>query len=338
MSGSRVGCSSIDGKHEFVGGERISEERPCGSDKVRRVPDDVARKLRELAERYETAEFSDGDPSCVLKRYSTVADVECAAFIAAVLAFGRRDQFLPKIACIFEEADRHGGPEKWLRSGSYASFGAGAAICEGACACSATSFGAGSVPATLTASDKRRAANAKFYRFYSYSDMTALFARLHEILEKHGTLGNCVKTLYESAPAAPQTDSTAASRAQTERRSLPQTPAERLLFALEAAFSGCRIVPQGKTSAAKRLCMFLRWMVRRDSPVDTGLWSWAQPKDLIIPLDTHVLQESVKMGLLPEKASATLKTALTLTAELKEIWPDDPCRGDFALFGLGVGQ
>ncbi len=262
--------------------------------KVRRVPEETARKLRELAERYETADFSDGDPSFILKRYTAVADVECSAFVAAVLAFGRRDQFIPKIESIFAEADRHGGPEKWLRSGSYASFGA-------------------------NAGDK------KFYRFYSFNDMTALFARLAEILENHGTLGNCVKTLYECAQPAP-----------VGKRNLPSTPAERLLFTLEAAFSGCRIVPQGKTSAAKRLCMFLRWMVRRDSPVDTGLWRWFQPKDLIIPLDTHVLQESVKMGLLPEKAGTTLKTALTLTSELKEIWPDDPCKGDFALFGLGV--
>ena len=343
------------------------------SNKVRRVPEicatprisaDVARKLRELAERYETAEFSDGDPSCVLKRYTAVADVECAAFIAAVLAFGRRDQFLPKIASIFEEADRHGGPEKWLRSGNFRSFGAvsdsvGAASCEGAGASSCSTRAVScATSATASTADKKHVGtdggdssgktgthdgDKKFYRFYSYSDMTALFARLHDILEEYGTLGNSVKTLYERAPAAEcaslQADSTTAHREQpapTERRSLPQTPAERLLFALEAAFSGCRVVPQGKTSAAKRLCMFLRWMVRRDSPVDTGLWSWAQPKDLIIPLDTHVLQESVKMGLLPEKAGATLKTALTLTSELKEIWPDDPCRGDFALFGLGV--
>ena len=257
--------------------------------KVRRVPEETARKLRELAERYETADFSDGDPSFILKRYTAVADVECSAFVAAVLAFGRRDQFIPKIESIFAEADRHGGPEKWLRSGSYASFGA-------------------------NAGDK------KFYRFYSYSDMTALFARLAEILEKYGTLGNCIRQTYERATA----------------ECASHTPAERLLFALEKVFSGCCIVPQGKSSAAKRLCMFLRWMVRRDSPVDTGLWSWVQPKDLIIPLDTHVLQESVKMGLLPEKASATLKTAVTLTNELKEIWPDDPCKGDFALFGLGV--
>ena len=344
---------------------RCGEKKASSGEILRHVPEETARKLRELAERYETADFSDGDPSFILKRYTAVADVECSAFVAAVLAFGRRDQFIPKIESIFAEADKHGGPEKWLRSGSYASFGAvsdsvGAASCEGAGA-SSCSTGAVSCATSATAStaDKKHVGtdggdsscktgthdgDKKFYRFYSYSDMTALFARLHEILEEYGTLGNCVKTLYERAPAAEcaslQADSTTdrASPASTDRRTLPQTPAERLLFALEAAFSGCRIVPQGKSSAAKRLCMFLRWMVRRNSPVDTGLWSWAQPKDLIIPLDTHVLQESVKMGLLPEKAGATLKTALTLTSELKEIWPDDPCKGDFALFGLGVDK
>lgn len=295
------------------------------SGNVRNVPEDVNKKLRELAERYETADFSNGDPSCVLKRYTAVADVECAAFITAVLAFGRRDQFLPKTASIFEEADKHGGPEKWLRSGSYRSFGAGVSDCSTDCAALSENAegAAGEVPCANC--------EKKFYRFYSYSDMTALFERLHEILEEYGNLGNCVKTLYERAT----TECAAESHPSPSECTTP-TSAERLLFALEAAFSGCRVVPQGKTSAAKRLCMFLRWMIRRDSPVDTGLWGWAQPKDLIIPLDTHVLQESVKMGLLPEKAGATLKTALTLTAELKEIWPDDPCRGDFALFGLGV--
>ncbi|MBO4507408.1 MAG: TIGR02757 family protein [Spirochaetaceae bacterium] len=289
-------------------------------DEVRHVPEKTARKLRELAERYETASFSDGDPSFILKRYKAVADVECSAFVAAVLAFGRRDQFLPKIERIFAEADRHGGPEKWLKSGSYASFGA--VDCRG-------TGGNGDSPRSGAGSHAKSSAEKKFYRFYSYSDMICLFARLAEILEKYGTLGNCIRQLYgRGRPECAALDAAQAAH----------TPAERLLFALESAFSGCHVVPQGKTSAAKRLCMFLRWMIRRDSPVDTGLWSWAQPKDLIIPLDTHVLQESVKMGLLPEKAGATLKNALTLTSELKEIWPDDPCKGDFALFGLGVDE
>ena len=84
--------------------------------------------------------------------------------------------------------------------------------------------------------------------------------------------------------------------------------------------------------------MYLRWMVRRNSPVDLGLWNWYSPADLILPLDTHVIQESIRLGLIPEKSSATLKTARAVTNSLKEIWQDDPCKGDFALFGLGVDQ
>ena len=82
--------------------------------------------------------------------------------------------------------------------------------------------------------------------------------------------------------------------------------------------------------------MFLRWMIRRDSPVDLGLWKWADPASLIIPLDTHVMQEAVGLGLLPQGAAASRKTAELLTAAMQEVFPGDPCRGDFALFGLGV--
>ena len=84
--------------------------------------------------------------------------------------------------------------------------------------------------------------------------------------------------------------------------------------------------------------MFLRWMVRTSSPVDLGLWTWYSPSDLLIPLDTHVLQESVKLGLIPEGSAGTSKTARKLTDMLKQVWPDDPARGDFALFGLGFDQ
>ena len=308
--------------------QRVPEGRRSESGEVRRVPEETARKLRELAERYETAEFSDGDPSFILKRYTDAADIECSAFIAAVLAFGRREQFIPKIKCIFDEADRRGGPAEWLRSGSYASFGA--AVCGGSGGDGSAEFSGDGTPSAgcgSTTGTRSAGGDKKFYRFYSYNDMICLFARLTKILEKYGTLGNCVRQLYERTDKASKSHSS-----QTAAHS----PAERLLFALESVFSGCKVVPHGKTSAAKRLCMFLRWMVRQNSPVDTGLWSWAQPKNLIIPLDTHVLQESINMGLLPPAAAPSLRTALTLTNELREIWPDDPCKGDFALFGLGV--
>jgi len=72
--------------------------------------------------------------------------------------------------------------------------------------------------------------------------------------------------------------------------------------------------------------------------VDLGLWNWYSPADLIIPLDTHVLQEAKKFGMLEESCTASFRTAERLTEELKQVWPDDPCKGDFALFGLGVAD
>ena len=98
------------------------------------------------------------------------------------------------------------------------------------------------------------------------------------------------------------------------------------------------IIPKNAKSACKRICMFLRWMVRDGSPVDLGLWSdFMDRRTLIMPLDTHVVQESLRMGLLKSR-TASMGTARRLTDAMLEIFPDDPLKGDFALFGLGVDE
>ena len=89
-------------------------------------------------------------------------------------------------------------------------------------------------------------------------------------------------------------------------------------------------------SEAKKMCMFLRWMIRRDSPVDLGIWRSFSPSDLIIPLDAHVHRISTDLGL--TNARKCLKTARCITDALREIWPDDPVKGDFALFGFGINE
>ena len=88
-------------------------------------------------------------------------------------------------------------------------------------------------------------------------------------------------------------------------------------------------------AANKKINMLRRWMVRRDGKVDLGLWTGSDPADLIIPLDTHVHTVSREMGL-TSRNSADLRTAQEITSELAEIFPGDPCLGDFALFGYGV--
>ena len=82
--------------------------------------------------------------------------------------------------------------------------------------------------------------------------------------------------------------------------------------------------------------MFLRWMVRDNSPVDKGFWTWYPKEKLIIPLATHVLQQSKNLGLIIENATGTRKTAMEITKALKQVFPEDPVKGDFALFGLGI--
>ena len=82
--------------------------------------------------------------------------------------------------------------------------------------------------------------------------------------------------------------------------------------------------------------MFLRWMVRDNSPVDLGIWSdKIDRRTLIIPLDTHVIQEANRIGLINTR-NTSMRTAIKLTEKLKEIFPNDPLKGDFALFGVGI--
>ena len=89
-------------------------------------------------------------------------------------------------------------------------------------------------------------------------------------------------------------------------------------------------------ASAKRINMFLRWMVRNDGRgVDFGIWKTIRPKDLQCPLDIHSGRVARKLGLLTRKQN-DWKAVEELTASLKAIDPEDPVKYDFALFGLGV--
>ncbi|MBO5751426.1 MAG: TIGR02757 family protein [Kiritimatiellae bacterium] len=155
-----------------------------------------------------------------------------------------------------------------------------------------------------------------FYRFFTHSTMYAFLCRYKRIMDDYGSLGNFVKRNCSND-------------------------------ALEAVAKICQyfneggtsnVIPLSHRSACKRLCMFLRWMVRDNSPVDIGLWSrFIDKKTLVIPLDTHVLRQAGKLGLMKSSASS-MAAAKLLTAKLSEVFPDDPVRGDFALFGLGVNS
>lgn len=91
-----------------------------------------------------------------------------------------------------------------------------------------------------------------------------------------------------------------------------------------------------KGSAAKRLNMFLRWMVRNDRRgVDFGLWSDIPAEQLICPLDLHSGNVARKLGLL-YRTQNDWSAAEELTASLRLLDKKDPVKYDFALFGLGI--
>jgi uncharacterized protein (TIGR02757 family) len=91
-----------------------------------------------------------------------------------------------------------------------------------------------------------------------------------------------------------------------------------------------------KGSAAKRINMFLRWMVRKDiAGVDFGLWKDIPMHKLSCPLDVHSGNVARKLGLLERKQNDA-KALITLDQSLRNLDPVDPVKYDFALFGLGV--
>lgn len=158
--------------------------------------------------------------------------------------------------------------------------------------------------------------SACFYRLYTQHDMNVFLSVLADILDDHGTIGNFVKGNASNGISA-----------------------VKAITSYYAQKQASTVIPRNTTSACKRICMFLRWMVRDHSPVDLGLWShFIDKRSLIMPMDTHVLQEANNVGLLSGRSSATMSTALKLTEKVRDIFPDDPLKADFALFGLGVDK
>lgn len=91
-----------------------------------------------------------------------------------------------------------------------------------------------------------------------------------------------------------------------------------------------------KNSAAKRINMFLRWMVRNDKAgVDFGVWPTHNPSHLSCPLDVHSGNVARKLKLLPRKQN-DWKAVAELDKNLRSLDTSDPVKYDFALFGLGV--
>lgn len=91
-----------------------------------------------------------------------------------------------------------------------------------------------------------------------------------------------------------------------------------------------------KNASAKRLNMYLRWMVRKDQAgVDFGIWNGIPMSALLLPLDVHTGKQARQLGLL-SRMQDDWKAVQEVTESLRRFDPNDPIKYDFALFGLGA--
>ena len=158
-----------------------------------------------------------------------------------------------------------------------------------------------------------------FYRLFFYRDFHDLMQSLYNVYQQHATLEEALFATLVGTRRAVSYD--------------PQGAKTRILESL-ISFFNANGIPQNTKSACKRLCLFLRWMVRRDGIVDLGVWTKFSPADLLIPLDVPVNRVAHQHGLLT-RTSADMRSVLELTQKCKELYPYDPTIMDFALFGAG---
>jgi len=154
------------------------------------------------------------------------------------------------------------------------------------------------------------------YRFFSAARVAALLDALGGVLRAHGSLE--------------------AAWRSTGARGWEALDAFAGLFRSPGADLGVLVPVGGSAGAAKRLNLFLRWMVRRDE-IDPGLWTALSPADLFMPVDTHVLQWATQEGLTARK-TADRRACLEITAALAALEPRDPLRWDFAITRRGMDQ
>lgn len=164
------------------------------------------------------------------------------------------------------------------------------------------------------------------HRWVSGADLAWLLAGIGGVLHRHGSLRAAFVSRLDAGPGPLLVP----MRALVEDlrggagRGAPATHGRRHLLPL----------PDGR-GASKRLCLYLRWMVRPADGVDLGLWPEVPPARLTIPLDVHVARIGAYVGL-TDRRTPGWAMAREITDNLARFDPDDPTRFDFALSHLGI--
>lgn len=160
-----------------------------------------------------------------------------------------------------------------------------------------------------------------YYRTFQPADLQYFLRALQHIYRQHGGLQPIIETAYQQ-----QGDVYHAWVALRQRFFELPGPSRTQKHVSDVT----------RNASAKRLNMFLRWMVRpATAGIDFGLWQGIPPAALYLPLDVHTARAARALGLLSRKAS-DWKSVQEVTRALRTFDAHDPVKYDFALFGLGV--
>ncbi len=247
---------------------------------------EIREFLEEKADLYNRPSFIDTDPVSIPRSFSRKENAEIAGFLAATIAWGKREQILVNARRLVSLMDNQ--PYEFLTG--------------------ATTFELLSVSSFC-------------HRTFNGEDARAFFSSLRNIYTRHGGLEAVFTRGFMEGGTI------AAALIHFREVFLELGPEDRTRRHVADVQAG---------SAAKRLNMFLRWMVRSDNKgVDLGLWKGIPPSALMLPLDLHTGNVSRKLGILARRQN-DWKAVEEVTNVLRSFDAADPIRYDFALFGLGI--
>lgn len=172
------------------------------------------------------------------------------------------------------------------------------------------------------------------HRFNDGRDLCALFLAINAMVRQDGSIRSFFLRNYDSG-AEDITPSLAGFSAAV--LDLDYSPVFGSLHPPEDSYFPFLFPSPVSGSACKRLCMFLRWMVRPADGIDLGLWKDVPPAKLIIPVDAHIQRISRLLGFTARR-QADWKMAREITAALRSFDPADPVKYDFSLCHIGISE
>lgn len=256
----------------------------------------LGRALRVLERRSPPRRRLPLDPVSFPHRYRHPRDVEVAGLLAASLAYGRADLFLPKVDGLLRAMGR--SPAAFVRR--------------------------------LTPVRAGPLLSGFVYRFNVGADVAVLLLGLGRMLREAGS----IEAGFLRALAAHPGDLHRAMGAFVAALRDVDVPAVERVLGPVRGLGHLLPVPLGP-GAAKRLHLYLRWMVRGPDGVDLGIWKRVPPSALLVPLDTHVARLSWRLGL-TRRRTMGWKAAEDVTENLRRIDAEDPVRFDFVLCHHGM--